>query len=127
MKNNHLTEFLKRSLEEDLMDGDVTSSSVFTSNETVTGEFRCKSRGVIAGLDAAAALYRMVNSGIIFTKHIEDGDAAETGTVIAEAEGPVIDLMICERLALNILQKLFHKTVISSFSFVAKGFNNIFV
>lgn len=106
MNKDNLEQFLKGALAEDLGSGDITTSSAFNSNLSVDGIFTCKSEGVIAGLDIAGTLYRIVNPDISFTCNVSDGDTVESGSDIAEVYGPVSELMNCERLALNILQRL---------------------
>ena len=48
--DDKLKAFLLQSLEEDVGPGDITSDALFDSNDVVTGTFRSKEQGIVAGL-----------------------------------------------------------------------------
>ena len=104
INKEYLKRFLRSCLEEDLNGkGDITSDSLFSSNDTVTGRYISKDSGIIAGLPVIKVLFGLVNPDIQFFPDIKEGDRISVESQIAAAKGPAKDLMKCERLSLNIL------------------------
>lgn len=97
---------MRTSLEEDRGKGDITSESLFQGNEKVQGEFISKDGGIIAGLEVVELLFSIIGNRITFAGCIEDGDSAVPGMKIAAVQGNVKDILLGERLSLNILQRL---------------------
>jgi nicotinate-nucleotide pyrophosphorylase (carboxylating) len=93
-------------LAEDIGTGDVTTLSTVPAGARARGTMLAKASGVISGLEAAAYTFRRVDPEIVFTPLVKDGDAVERGTLVAEMSGPARGLLIGERVALNLLQRL---------------------
>jgi nicotinate-nucleotide pyrophosphorylase (carboxylating) len=101
-----LDDLIKRSLEEDIGYGDITTLSVVPAEQISEGLFIAKAAGVIAGLEVARAVFRQLDPEIIFTRLIKDGDAVQSGETIAKVRGRSRALLTGERTALNFLQRL---------------------
>ena len=101
-----LDDLIKRSLEEDIGYGDITTLSVVPAEQISEGLFIAKAAGVIAGLEVARAVFRQLDPEIIFTGLIKDGDAVQSGETIAKVRGRSRALLTGERTALNFLQRL---------------------
>lgn len=101
-----LDDLIKRSLEEDIGYGDITTMSVVPAEHISEGLFIAKAAGVIAGLEVARAVFHHLDPGVVFTSFITDGDAVPSGTVIANVRGRSRALLSGERTALNFLQRL---------------------
>lgn len=93
-------------LAEDIGTGDVTTLATVPANQWASGTMLVKAAGVISGLDAAAHTFRRVDPAIVFTPLVRDGDRVEPGRIIAELAGPARGLLVGERVALNLLQRL---------------------
>ena len=95
-------------LREDLGNGlDATTVATIPANQIATAQFNARKSGVIAGLFAAQAVLEIAgNSAIKFDKQISEGSKVEAGQLIFEATGPVTDLLLAERTALNFLSRL---------------------
>ena len=93
-------------LKEDAPFGDITTDVLIDKKEVSRAEFILKEDGVVAGLDVAARVFELLDDKIIFTKIVPDGSNAKKGTIIAEVAGNTRALLIGERIALNILQRL---------------------
>lgn len=107
MNSSRLRTFLKGCLEEDLDGrGDITTDMLFSSNDTVKGKYTVKDSGVIAGLDIVKQLFDTLNPSIEFVSSVSDGRSVCADDTAATVQGPVKDLLACERLSLNILQRL---------------------
>ena len=65
-----------------------------------------RSRGVIAGLPAAAVVARVAGSGLEFTPLVPEGSVVEAGTRIATVAGPTRGVLAAERVMLNVLGRM---------------------
>ena len=101
-----IDDLIKVFLKEDAPFGDITTDTLIDKKEVSRAEFILKEDGVIAGLDVAGRVFELLDDKVIFTKIIQDGSNAEKGTIIAEVAGNTKALLIGERVALNILQRL---------------------
>ncbi len=93
-------------LAEDIGTGDVTTLATVSAETRAHGSMLVKSAGVISGLEAAAYTFWRVDPAIEFSALVSDGTKVESGTVIADLEGPARSLLSAERVALNLLQRL---------------------
>lgn len=94
-------------LEEDLgLAGDLTSQASLAPDAWAEARLAAREPGVIAGLDLAAAAFRLIGDGVSFLPHLRDGDDVAAGTVVAEVSGPARLVMGAERVALNFLNHL---------------------
>ncbi|NMA99618.1 MAG: carboxylating nicotinate-nucleotide diphosphorylase [Phyllobacteriaceae bacterium] len=94
-------------LEEDLgLAGDLTSQATLSPDATAKAVLATREAGVIAGLDLAAAAFRLVGDGVTFTPQVTDGDRVAAGDVVAQVEGPARLVMSAERVALNFVNHL---------------------
>ncbi len=98
--------FLARALKEDVGRGDVTTESVIPVDHAAEARFIAKESFVVAGLALAREVFAMIDGGIIFEERVKDGDFAREHDTIAVLEGPTRGLLMGERLALNLLQRL---------------------
>ncbi|WDR06326.1 carboxylating nicotinate-nucleotide diphosphorylase [Devosia rhodophyticola] len=94
-------------LEEDLgLAGDLTSQATLSPNDRATALLGAREAGVIAGLDLAAAAFRLIGDGVTFTPQLADGDSVAAGALVARIDGPARLVMSAERVALNFLNHL---------------------
>lgn len=93
-------------LAEDIGTGDVTSSSVIPEDTHFSGVMAAREEMVVAGLDIAGEVFRMVSPEIVWRPRVVDGARIAAGTVLAEIAGPARALLTAERTALNLLQHL---------------------
>ena len=94
-------------LEEDLgLAGDLTSQATLAPSARATASLSAREPGVIAGLDLAAAAFRLVGDGVTFEPRVADGERVEAGDVVAMVAGPARLVMSAERVALNFLNHL---------------------
>ncbi|KQX34284.1 nicotinate-nucleotide pyrophosphorylase [Devosia sp. Root436] len=94
-------------LEEDLgLAGDLTSQATLAPEAKATASLSAREPGVIAGLDLAAAAFRLVGDGVEFSPKVGDGDRIAAGGLVATVTGPARLVMSAERVALNFLNHL---------------------
>ena len=93
-------------LAEDLGRGDITTQACIKRNANARGRFLAKEPMVVAGLEAAEAVFATLDSQQQLEAFVSDGEQAEAGKVIARTNGFADVLLAGERLALNLLQRL---------------------
>ena len=105
MQKLQLRSMLQAWLEEDLGSGDITSE-VLVASQQVNAIIHAKEPGVIAGLEAAAEVFRLLDSEAQCRCLVSDGETVQAGALLAEISGSARALLSGERLALNLLQHL---------------------
>ncbi|HEX8891416.1 MAG TPA: carboxylating nicotinate-nucleotide diphosphorylase [Pyrinomonadaceae bacterium] len=93
-------------LSEDLGRGDITTQSTVARNARARGRFLAKEPMVVAGLEAAEAVFSTLDSQQQLEAFASDGEELEAGKVIARTSGFADVLLAGERVALNLLQRL---------------------
>jgi nicotinate-nucleotide pyrophosphorylase (carboxylating) len=99
-------EIIDNALREDIGTGDISTEAVVGAGEQVTATILAKDKGVIAGLEVAALVFERVDEMIKFKPLVEEGAQVEYGTEIAKVSGLSSSILIAERLALNLLQRM---------------------
>ena len=99
-------DIVRRALEEDVRDGDITTEATVTPAQRARGVFLMKDDCVLAGLDVALEAFRQIEPGVRVTMRKRDGDVCKPGDQIAEVAGTARALLVGERTALNFLQRL---------------------
>jgi nicotinate-nucleotide pyrophosphorylase (carboxylating) len=97
---------VRRALEEDIRDGDVTTAATVSSSLRGRGVMLAKAECVVAGLDIAVEAFRQLDPGVEATIRKDDGERCGAGDEIAELIGSAAALLTAERVALNFLQRL---------------------
>ena len=101
-----LPDLLERALAEDVGSGDITTEATIPEGTQATARFLLKEEGVVAGLAVAERVFAAVDPEVTVTWSASDGDALATGTVFGEVEGKARSILVAERLALNLMQRL---------------------
>ncbi|TPG70357.1 carboxylating nicotinate-nucleotide diphosphorylase [Brevibacillus laterosporus] len=101
---------LQRKIEEwlfeDVGHGDITTMTTISADEKGLGILYAKESGIIAGLDIAEQVFHTVDHELDFQRWVSEGSQVKKGDVIAEVAGSVQAILVGERLALNLLQRL---------------------
>ncbi len=97
---------IKNALKEDIGSGDITSSATVPAGHVSTGRFNAKGRFTVAGLPFVKRTFLLVDSGLKFKMKYKDGVSVKRGDVLAEIRGNTRSILMAERVALNILQRL---------------------
>ncbi len=101
-----LSQLVRAAVAEDVGPGDVTTAATVPGARPGRARILARSAGVVAGLAAAAEVYRQVDGEVSFSSGLIDGSPVEEGTILATVEGPFAALLVAERTALNFLQRL---------------------
>ncbi|MCL5997321.1 MAG: carboxylating nicotinate-nucleotide diphosphorylase [Chloroflexi bacterium] len=96
----------QRALEEDIGSGDVTTNSIISPESSMSGQIIAKQVGVVAGLDVAQLVFRLMDARVAFTPRVAEGARVENRQVLATISGPARALLTGERTALNFLGRM---------------------
>jgi nicotinate-nucleotide pyrophosphorylase (carboxylating) len=97
---------IRDALDEDIGAGDLATMATISADARGKGLFRAKKDGVVAGLVLLDRIFYFIDHRVSVRLLVQDGAAVQSGTVVAEAAGPVRALLLGERTALNFLQRL---------------------
>ncbi len=92
-------------LQEDLGTGDVTSQAIFSPETMGRALFTAKSPFICAGMAVAAHVFKSRIPDLTYTA-LEDGRRVQPGQEVFSCQGPVLQLLQAERVALNLVQRL---------------------
>lgn len=93
-------------LREDIHTGDITTRALALEKRPAMARLVAKEDFVLAGISVAERVFHRLNSGIAFSACSSEGSPVTKGSVIASVRGDATDLLMGERVALNLLQRL---------------------
>ena len=100
-------EIIKRALEEDIGNGDHSSLACIPYSEQGEMELKVKGdSGIIAGIDVAKEVLRLVDPTITMTAYKQDGDLVHRGDIVFTIAGPARSMLTAERTLLNFMQRM---------------------
>jgi nicotinate-nucleotide pyrophosphorylase (carboxylating) len=101
-----ILKLIKNALQEDVKTGDITTEATISKSKKAIGRFLVKADGIIAGLEIAKTVFKIVDPKIKFEIKIKDGSKVKYGDVAAIVLGKAQSLLTAERTALNFLQRM---------------------
>ncbi len=101
-----IDEIIRKSLEEDLGSGDITTRYLDLEPVLSSAYMIAKAEGVLAGIDLAVKVFKAVDNEIKITLYRKDGDSVKPKDEILRVEGRPASILQGERTALNFLQRL---------------------
>ena len=104
--DKRLYHLIDEALKEDIGDGDHSSLSSIPANAQGKAVLKIKQQGILAGVDVAEKIFRYKDASSVFTKKKSDGEPMNVGDVAFEVEALVHTILQCERLVLNIMQRM---------------------
>lgn len=103
---NELDKIIRTALEEDIKNGDITTAACVPAGLIAEGKLLIKEEGVIAGLEAAAAIFKHIDKEIQFKIYKNDGDEVNAGEIAGLVRGRAASILTTERTVLNLLQRM---------------------
>lgn len=97
---------IKNALLEDIGDGDHSTLSCIDVTAKGKAILKIKEDGILAGVKVAESIFRLIEPGIVFIPHKQDGDTMKFGEIAFEVQAKVHTILSCERLALNCMQRM---------------------
>lgn len=96
---------IKDALKEDIPYGDITASSIVTSGSKAKASLIAKEDGIICGLPVFERVFTILGD-VTFKSFINEGSSVTKGDIIGELYGDALNILMGERVALNLLQKM---------------------
>ena len=103
---NDVFTLLDLALREDIGAGDLTTEACVSAGRKASGRYIARQRAVVAGIELIDSIYKLRGGVDSYEVKVSSGDVAEPGDLIAEVQGPARTLLECERVSLNLLQRL---------------------
>lgn len=97
---------VKDALQEDIGTGDHSTLCCIPPSETGTAVLKIKEDGVLAGVEAAERIFKLVEPDAVFRIFKRDGDSMRSGEIAFEVDARVHTILQCERLVLNCMQRM---------------------
>jgi nicotinate-nucleotide pyrophosphorylase (carboxylating) len=104
--NAQLHKLIDSALQEDVGDGDHSTLCCIPADAKGKAVLKIKQEGILAGLDIAERIFKYKQPKANFTCHKQDGEAMQYGEIAFEVETYVHTILQCERLVLNIMQRM---------------------
>ena len=101
-----LQRLVDAALLEDVGEGDHSTLCCIPADAKGKAVLKIKQEGILAGVEVAEKIFRYRSPKAVFIKHKSDGVAMHHGDVAFEVEAPVHTILQCERLVLNIMQRM---------------------
>jgi len=104
--NNMITDFIKRSIEEDIGEGDITSIACIDNKTLGKAQLITKENCKIAGIEVAKKIYSFYDKNLQFSPFYKDGQDLKKGDIVFEISGNQRSILATERLVLNCMQRM---------------------
>ena len=106
LDRSKLEPFIRLALAEDVGNGDHTSLSTIPKGAEGKARLLVKDTGVIAGVEVAQEIFRIVDPQLKTEILIHDGEAVNPGDIAFYVDGSVHSILLAERLVLNVMQRM---------------------
>ncbi|RFM35316.1 carboxylating nicotinate-nucleotide diphosphorylase [Chitinophaga silvisoli] len=101
-----LTNLIRSALAEDIGDGDHSTLACIPANAKGGAKLKIKENGILAGMEVAPVIFRLLDPETVFTPFKKDGEAMTAGETAFEVHASVHTLLMAERLVLNCMQRM---------------------
>lgn len=98
-------EIIKNAFKEDMPFGDCTTEATIPTNANGSAELICKDTGILCGINIFERVFTLLGN-VAFSTTFKDGDSIEPKQIIGIVSGNVRNILMGERVALNILQRM---------------------
>ncbi|WP_341834238.1 carboxylating nicotinate-nucleotide diphosphorylase [Chitinophaga pollutisoli] len=106
LQKEALEQFIKAALAEDIGSGDHSTLASIPAETAGTARLKIKEDGVLAGMEVAEAIFRLLDDTTRFVPFKNDGDPMQAGEIAFEVSARVRTLLSAERLVLNCMQRM---------------------
>ena len=103
---DEIDRIIANGLREDIGDGDHSSLACIPADASGTAKLLVKDRGVLAGTEFAAQVFRAVDPTMEFEPLIPDGSPVRFGDIAFRIRGASRSILGAERLVLNAMQRM---------------------
>jgi len=106
MENRSLREFISKSIDEDLGDGDHSSLACIPVDAMGKAQLKIKEEGILAGVEIAAKVFTAIDETLECEILLKDGSHIKPGDIAFIVSGRQQSILKTERLVLNIMQRM---------------------
>lgn len=99
-------DIVELALREDAGTGDITSLATVPAEARAEGTILAKAPGTISGIEVAQYVFAVVDPDVSFEPLVADGDRVNARTDLARVAGSARSILLAERTALNLMQRL---------------------
>jgi nicotinate-nucleotide pyrophosphorylase (carboxylating) len=103
---NLIDELIDLAIKEDIGDGDHTSLACIPATIVGKAKLLVKDEGILAGVEIARRVFNRFDPELTFQELIKDGNSVKKGDIAFYVEGKSLSILQCERLVLNIMQRM---------------------
>src|ERR1044071_6707824 len=96
--DEQLQHLVSEALHEDVGDGDHSIVSCIPAGKRGKAVLKIKQEGILAGMDIAEKIFKIVEPEATFTAYKKDGQAMYEGEKAFEVEASIHTILKCERL-----------------------------
>ncbi len=97
---------LERAFDEDLPSTDVTTVATISADAVASASIVAKAPLVLCGTTVGARAFTMFDADVAYDAVVADGARVEPGTVVARIRGRARSVLVAERTALNLMQRM---------------------
>lgn len=101
-----MEKLIEEALQEDIGPGDETTFALIPREAMARGSVVAKEEGVLAGVEVAAKVFSIADTGCNIVTRKNDGEKIKVGDTLMVVEGRAAPMLSAERVALNFLQRL---------------------
>lgn len=101
-----IDDLIDLAIREDIGDGDHTSLACIPVTTKGKAKLLVKDVGIIAGITIAERVFNKFDSELSFAQLIQDGTPVKKGDIAFIVSGKSLSILQCERLVLNIMQRM---------------------
>jgi nicotinate-nucleotide pyrophosphorylase (carboxylating) len=105
-KHFNFKTFVQNALQEDVGDGDHSALATIPANKKGKCHLLVKENGILAGVEAAKEIFKIIDPKFKVTVFIKDGSQVKIGDIAFIVEGSSQKLLTAERLVLNVMQRM---------------------
>ncbi len=105
-KHFNFKTFVQNALQEDVGDGDHSALATIPANKKGKCHLLVKENGILAGVEAAKEIFKIIDPKFKVTVFIKDGTPVKVGDIAFIVEGSSQKLLTAERLVLNVMQRM---------------------
>lgn len=106
MRTSQIDRVIQLALEEDAPFGDLTTEAFVPAEAQATAELVAREAGVFSGGEVFARAMTALDPQVAVSLRIDDGAEFRQGQVLASITGPARPILTCERIGLNLLQRM---------------------
>ena len=97
---------LKDALLEDIGEGDITTQATIPVRIQARGRVFAKQKGTFCGFPVFEEIFRLLDDNLDTQAFVHEGELVSGGTLLAEVVGEARQILLGERLALNLLGRM---------------------